>query len=688
LPARISTPFPDWLPRRTWPLAAVAAAGLSIPFITRREMRFSPPVALGVALAAVIVLSLLGRSRIWRRLDLALTAAVGLAAASQHLLPGLVFGMDAKDHLWGAYGYLQAWSAGDFLPIWLHHLGPGMPMPLLYGPLAFWAMAPAALAGCGAAGMYASSFVLASVGGALGARSAVLAWTRDRRAALLAAVAFSFAPGRLIEANYVSGLGGTWAIALLPLIFLGFERTVNRGAPRDFALAATAAALAALAHPVSLITFAFLLPVLWLCSAVLRPLSPRVATQRAAVASGAALAGILLAGFFTLPLLAEKKFLFLDDSIRPADAYADEAAFPAQLVDRQLWDTIRWSRSVRFGANQFDDDMPFYQGVVALAALVAAIFTGRRSRSARTAVALGALGLAAVASAVFPTARWVALIPGIPTLQFPVRFLAPATAAAALAAGLLAARARGARSARPLAALAALAFLADGFALSGAVRRMPPWQGLASFDFAEPTLAAVTPVPAPWPLRVAGSFLPPTAPGAQVGFVAEIGEHGMWPPFREDLTPAAHALIQSGDWATLAVGRIGSSRATLQKVRPLPWARFSPRRSGAAQAVAFERAAGRITVRLPPSGGTLVIAEQYFPGWRVRTGREWREAEAGSDGLMRIRVPRGVRSVELRFDRWRTDRLLGWIASGLTLAFLVTLALRPRRRQRLVIAPR
>jgi hypothetical protein len=202
------------------------------------------------------------------------------------------------------------------------------------------------------------------------------------------------------------------------------------------------------------------------------------------------------------------------------------------------------------------------------------------------------------------------------------------------------------------------------------VRRVAPWQGLALYEFVDPTLATTRSIARPWPFRVAGSFLPPRADRPSVGFVGEIGEHGMWPPFREDLTPPAHALIQAKAWPELSVALAGTSQATLETPAALPWARMRDGHASVWRALPFERAAGRITVRTPPRGGTLVVAEQYFPGWQVRDGNSWREARAGANGLIELRVPRGTRLVELRFDRWRTDRLLGWIATGSTLLLL------------------
>jgi hypothetical protein len=668
----------------------VAGAGLVIPVLTRRAMRFPPSGVLGLALATLLVLSLLGRARVWRWIDPLLAAALAVASVAQYLLPGIVWGHDTKDHLWGAYGYLEAWRAGDFLPIWLHHLGVGQPMPLFYGPLGFWAMAPAALAGAGPRGMFAASIVLASVVAALAAGGAVLCWTRDRRAALVAAVALTFAPYRLCDANYRSGVGESWAVALFPLALYAFHRLLTRGSRRDFVLASLSTAAMAFAHPLSLVMLALLLPVLWARLWSMQGSRPSRALARAANASAAAVGGLLLAGFFTIPLLAEKKYLDLDEAIPSHEGYTDEAAFARQLVDRQLWDKVRYSEPASTEKERPDQDMPFYLGVVGLAAIVTAMLAARsQSRSARIAGPMGLLGTVAAAGAILPFAAWVAAIPGIRILQFPWRFLGPASAAAALAVGLLVARARGARASRFLAAAAALALLADGFAFSGTVCRVPAWQGLGIYHWLDAELAATESVPKPWSARVAGSFLPPAAKDADVGYVAQVEGDYLALPYREYFTPAMHQLAaHDRDWRHLAVGQVGWTLGTLERVKALPYARFRPDSGFAARGVPYRRAAGRIEVTTPETGGELRVAEQYFPGWQVRTGNSWQEVLPQADGFLGAQVPMGVRRVEFRFDRWRTDRLLGWLASGVTLALLGIMAFgRGRARPSAPVAP-
>jgi hypothetical protein len=670
------------LPRRSWPLALVAGAGLAVPLLTRRAMHFPPSLAVGAALAFLVAVSLASRARLWRFLDPAVAAATGLASAAQHLLPGIVWGHDAKHHIWGAYAYLEAWREGDLLPVWLHHLGLGEPMPLFYGPIGFWAMAPAALVGAGARGMFATSFAAASVVAALAARHAVLAWTADRRAALLAGVAFALAPYRLCDVNYRSAVGESWALALLPLLLLAFHGLLTRGERRDFVRAAVATALVALAHPISLLMVAPLLPLLWGALALVGDLRPARATRAAAVAAGAALGGLLLAGFFTIPLVAEKRFLALEGSVPQPDAYWQEAARPAQLVDRQLWDSIRYSASLAEETATPDLDMPFYMGVVALVALYTAAFaSSRASRSSRLARPLAAVGLVAAASAVLPVARWESAIPLLPTLQFPWRFLGPASCCAALAVGAIAARGRGSRALRPLAAAAAFALIADGFAFTGAVRRLGPWRDLSIYRLEDHDFGTASPVPRPWPRRVAGLYLPPLDREPPVDYVAEVSEGWIDYPYSEYFSSGVHHTADTLRWADLSVEQTGWGGAVTANLRAKPYARLRSDGSPGRRGLPFQRGAGRIVVRTPGSGGQLTVAEESFPGWQVRAGDRWLDVEPQADGLLHVRVAPGVRRVELRFDRWRADRLLGWIATALTAVLLALVARLPSVRR-------
>ncbi|HSM14799.1 MAG TPA: 6-pyruvoyl-tetrahydropterin synthase-related protein, partial [Thermoanaerobaculia bacterium] len=287
-------------------------------------------------------MALLGLDGPPRRRDGWLAAGLGLTSAAAHLLPGIVFGHDTLDHLWGAWAWLQAWTSGDLFPLWLHQVGAGLPQPQFYGPLAYWAMAPLALLGLGAPSALSGSLALAGAVSGLSAWGAVANWTRDRRAALLAALAWSYAPYRLLDANYRGALGETWALALLPWVVLAFERVATRPGHRRIRSAAFAVALVALAHPLSLVLLAALIPVLTALAAEPWRRGARQLARAWTRAAASALAGFGLAAFFLVPLVVGLGSIDLDAGTRApwAPRYRAEGIHPAQLLERRGWSEL------------------------------------------------------------------------------------------------------------------------------------------------------------------------------------------------------------------------------------------------------------------------------------------------------------------------------------------------------------
>lgn len=71
-------------------------------------------------------------------------------------------------------------------------------------------------------------------------------------------------------------------------------------------------------------------------------------------------------------------------------------------------------------------------------------------------------------------------------------------------------------------------------------------------------------------------------------------------------------------------------------------------------------------VKLPGQAGTLVVKEQWFPGWDGRIGRAQKEVGKTADGLMSFEL-RTVDTGELtaHFSRTHWDRLAGILLSGI-----------------------
>jgi hypothetical protein len=660
-----------WLP--TLALVLPLAGAALVPVVTAGRTAVPTPAWVGVAVALALVLALARGGAPSARRDLPVAAGLGLAAAAAHLPGDLVLGHDVFDHAWGAWAYLQAWRGGDFLPIWLHHLGVGQPMPLFYGPLAFWAMAPAAATGGGAARMLASGAVLASVVSALSAWLATARWSGDRRAALVAAAALAYAPYRLLDANYRIAIAESWAIALFPLALLAHERLLAGATARRFVAAAAATAAVALAHPLSLPPLAAALAVVALAHPGWR--APRASAAALARAlgrgAGAGLAGLGAAGFFVVPLVAELRFLPLEFSTaeRGRLTYVGQGLHPLDLVARRLWDRVAYAESGRQPAGA--DEMSFYFGLVLLGALAAGLVLARRAAPGSPLGPLALAGGFALVSSLWVVARVEGLLPGLPVLQFPWRFLGAATALAALAAGfVVAALPVAGRRARWLATALALALVADGFPFTGAVARLERSEALTvSSRRVEGELSGLVIRP-PWPMRVHGSIFPPDR------CCADVGQAGL--VYREYMTHGTRKLTQ--DLMRSGVGLMVTSPGDEFEIRPfrgLPYASREPGPRRPREALRFERGGGEIVVELPDRrGGRVVVAEQWFPGWLVEAGGAARRAARSREGLLRVVVPEGVDRVRFRFDRWRWDRTLGWLLSAASVAALLLAAWR------------
>jgi hypothetical protein len=633
-----------------------------------------PPAWLAplLGLGLVLVLWREGSPVAWR--DLPVAAAIGFAASSAHLESGLVRGHDWMHHLWGAAAFQNAWSAGDLLPIWLHHLGLGMPMPMFYGPLAYWAMAPISLAGGGPATLLGGSFALSGALAGVSAWIAAAVWSRDRRAALVAALAWSFAPYRLLDANYRGALGESWSLALLPLVLVAFDRLLAAPTRRRFAVAAASVALLTLAHPLSLALLAVILPAVGFAH------SPRLwrtgrggALVRGALrGAGAGFAGIALAGFLALPLLVERQHLLLDPDAARA-TFASHGIEVRQLVLRAPWDRFR-SRA-EIPEPPPDHRMPFYFGWSWLVSVGGgALAATRRPRDGRLPFAvLATVGGVALACSLHLATPVLARLPGITILQFPWRFLGPASAAGSLAlAALVAAAARrwGGSRARFAALLPALLLLAEGFAYLGAVERFAPWSALAAASEVRSGLVRTVEVPEPWPPRILGVFLPPWRGRADVTEVYHA--HSNY------FTPAARRAALSRTRAS--IGLISYVDGTFGRPDATPYARLWRDGATTPNRLDYERAGGRISVHLPVGAvGRVEVSEQYFPGWQVRGGGRWREVTPTADGLLAATIDPGDRTVRFRFHRWRWDRSLGWLLSAVSALALGTAARRPER---------
>jgi hypothetical protein len=601
------------------------------------------------------------------RAFLVAAALLGIAASHQLLLPGLPRGHDTLHHVWGVWAVAREARMGDPIPLWVHGLGLGMPLLQFYGPAAFIVALPFSLAGLSPAGALKAAFLVFGAVASAGMYLAAARWTGDRRAALVAATAYAFAPYRLIDVHYRAAFGESAALAVLPFVLLFGSVAIREGGWRRLAAGAAAMGLLVFTHPVSALMAAVGLGV-W----TLAELNAAIRVGRLAAVL---LLGTALAGFFVVPFAAGVRHLGLGRLASGDERalFAAQGLAPGDLLERRPWTRLLSPMPAMDPRDGTDEEMPYYFGVALLAlALLGARRSGGLAWMTLAALTLTLRPVAGAAAAVFPP---------LAALQFPWRFLGLAACGASALAGKAAVRLLDGGRRRVLLVpigLAALLVL-DAFPYTGAAERFPAYRGLAYLRQVDSRWETV-PIDPPYALRSTGFLLPPTDPRIDTSYFC-----CAYPDFQ---TPQARALSQpprQPDVLIRAGVGLFARPGTGTLVR-LPAAPYAALRHGRRppRSQPFTRGGGEIRVRLDGRPGLVTVLEAYFPGWQVLTDQGWREVEPTRTGLLRARVAAGQTEARFRFRRWTRPRVAGWLVTGLTalgLAAMVLSAGRPRPRE-------
>jgi hypothetical protein len=630
-----------------------------------------PPNGIVLAAAAVLFAILAGtgkeKPRPW--LDLPLASVMGLAAGHLFFFPGIPRGHDTLHHLWGVWAVAREAGAGDPAALWLHGLGLGMPMLQFYGPGTFYATLPLSLAGMSPVAAVKAGFLAFGALAAMTMYFAVTRWTGDRRAGLVAAAAYAFAPYRLLDTQYRAAFGECAALALLPLVFLFGMAAVRDGGRRRMAIAGVAAALLIVTHPISALMSAIGLG-LWTLSGFRRWAT--VAARNV----GVWLLGAALAGFFVVPFLAGLRNLEVGRIAQGSqrDYLYQHGLGLRDLLWRRPWTDFQVSSPAGDPAEGKDQEMPFYFGIGLLALLPLA---GREAKS------LPWMVLAALVLSMGKLAAWISLaVPGLAAIQFPWRFLGLATFGAAAGAGFAAARLLAFRRWAVLVpgAIAGLLIL-DAAPFTGAADWLPSYERFGWIHEPDPDCGRPwgcwehEPVDPPYPLRAAGLFLPHPGKGPGL-FCCAYPEYGT-PAVREAFTPVGN----HGVLARAGVGLfVGPYTQKLVGLAAAPYAVRLGRRQEV-KPLRFQRGGGEIRVESDGRPGTVMVLEQYFPGWQVLGKEDWEEVKPTRAGLLKARVVAGQKSVRFRFHRWTGPRIAGWLLTALaSSAVLALCAVSPYRR--------
>jgi hypothetical protein len=310
-------------------------------------------------------------------------------------------------------------AGGDLVPRWLPDLygRHGSPLPIYYAPLAYVPVELLRACGLAASTAIQATFALFWLFAAAGAAWAARRWFGSG-AGVAAAAACALSPWFAADVYVRSGLAEVAGFALLPWVV----GAAARPGARTLAGGAIATAALVLAHNIVALFGAAALAVLCLAG-------PRCARRH--VAAMAAL-GLMLSAAFWLPALAGTGLVRAEESLTQGhfDFHRHFLAPGGLLPGRTavvLPSAVGPDRPVRFGE-------------LLWVGLLAAPWVARRAGSAdpqrRRRVLILALLTTAALAMTTPLARplWE-VVPGLRYVQFPFRWLLPATVGAALLAG-------------------------------------------------------------------------------------------------------------------------------------------------------------------------------------------------------------------------------------------------------------
>lgn len=518
----------------------------------------------------------------------------GLLPAVQPMLLGRLPRADGVFHLYRLAQLERAIRHGVLFPRWLPDLGLGYGFPLFnyYAPLSYYLALPLRLFGL--------SFEATLLGGFILGHGALVwgtyLWTREafgKSAALGAAFIIGYAPYPLLNLHYRGAFAEVWGLACLAWALWALHRLLTRGGRSSFALTASLTAALTLSHNVMALVGIPLLAGYALLLISLR-------RDRGKMARRALLAltlGLGLAAFFWIPALREQGYV----QIQQLRIYDYREYFLS------LGELFAGPTPVVRG--EATPNAPHSAGWIAPLLAVLGLLTLRREprRAARVHyLALAGVTLALLAMTLpFSTPLWERL-PLLPYIQFPWRFLGPASLGLAALAGVGASRLPVPERWRMPLLLGGVSFFALTWLFMPAARSQPP--------LTPPNLIRIERATGGLGTTVAGDYLPlwvQERPGDELLPLYEAAAKDDY------LIPRLDPETLPEDARVLAA-EYGLTTAQLTLETPTPFrARFR---------------------------------WYYFPGWQATLdGAPVAVAPDGPHGLLAVEVPAGQHTLEVRF---------------------------------------
>ncbi len=359
-------------------------------------------------------------------LNIALVCLLAICAVTPLLKGSLPQTADGIIHLYRLVELDNLFQHGVLFSRWAPDLVYGLGLPLFnfYAPLSYYLTEVFHLLSLSLVSALKAAFCLAI----LGSGASTYLYVRDvfgETPAIVAAVAYMYAPYQLYDSFFRGILPEVLVLALFPLVMWSFRRLVTLGDRRYIVIGALGLAALPLTHTTSTL---ILVPLLVTYVVVLLFLKrERRLTRGGAVAAALAL-GLALSAFFTLPAILERQWIQIERGLIPPnlDYHHHFLSLAEVLSPPQPTDTGRMNPAV-----------PRSLGLVQIIPAIAAI-SGLRKKgySQRTHILFFALVLVASVAMMLPqsVALWDRL-PPLAYLQFPFRWLGPASFAVAVLAG-------------------------------------------------------------------------------------------------------------------------------------------------------------------------------------------------------------------------------------------------------------
>ncbi len=528
-----------------------------------------------------------------RMTNLIFLLALSIFAWAPLLHPAYFFqAHDARHSIFYLVEFDQTLRDGYLWPRWSPDFafGYGYPLFNLYAPLAIYAAEIVHLLGVSMVWSVKTIYILSTIGAGVG----MYGFTRrlfGENAALIAGLAYMFAPFHFVEIYVRSAYAEYVALMLLPLVLWAFTELIARPSPRRMALAGASYGVLALTHHSTFFTFTpFLLLYIFTLMIGTAKTNLRAWGRQVAFNAGAGVLGVALAGIYIVPVLLEQKYIKIEQWTSGSYNFAEHFVYFSQFLS-PFW-------GYGYAGPGPVDFMPYQIGIaifgLAVVGTVALAAFAPQMRHRGTMVIFVVATLFSIwLMSPLGEPLWRAL-PVAALVQFPWRLLIITMLSAAVVIG---------------GGVAALKLDGAPLMLSAVVLV------LASYGYAQPRY---TPIPdwADTPLAVinwdSGSI------SDRVGMVAVTDE--------QPTTSPMEAQYRAGE--PLSVATVLSGDATVETVR----------HGGASD-----------TVKFRGDAATVQFYTYDFPGWQVKIdGKPVPHRHQPPFGLITVDVPAGEHTISLR----------------------------------------